>query len=64
MAKTLDEPIFKTRRCGLVGGRPVGREYMAEIEKRAKRLEDACAGRLEVKPKNKRQLRLFKCNPR
>jgi hypothetical protein len=56
----MDEPIFKTPRIGLVGGRPVGREYMAEIDKRAKRLEDACSGRIEVKPKNTKQLRLFK----
>jgi hypothetical protein len=53
----MEEPIFKTRRVGLVGGRPVGREYMAEIEKRAKRLKDACSGRLEV-VRNKKQLRL------
>jgi hypothetical protein len=56
----MDEPIFKTKQVGLVGGRPVGREYMAEIEKRAKLLEMACAGTLKVAPKNKKQLRLFK----
>jgi hypothetical protein len=54
----MESRIFKTKQVGLVGGRPVGREYMAEIEKRAKRLEDACGGRLDVKPKNKKQLRL------
>jgi len=34
--------IFVLPRRGLVGGQPVGADYMASIRDRAKRMEQAC----------------------
>lgn len=34
--------VFTLPRRGLVGGRPVGADYMATITERAKRLKRAC----------------------
>ncbi|KJS02222.1 MAG: hypothetical protein VR65_06135 [Desulfobulbaceae bacterium BRH_c16a] len=39
----MEEPIFKMRRVGLVGGRPVDSQYMMRINARAERLEAACS---------------------
>ena len=39
----MEEPIFKMKRVGLVGGRPVDAQYMTRITARAERLEAACA---------------------
>jgi len=39
----MDQPLFKMKRVGLVGGRPVDRSYMQAIEARARRLEEACS---------------------
>ena len=36
------KPIFTLPRRGLVGGQPVGADYMASIRDRAKRMNRAC----------------------
>lgn len=63
--KQMEEPVFKLPRVGLVGGRPVDRTYMDAIEKRAKRLEDACrvvkVRSKESIPGNKRQMEFQFC---
>jgi hypothetical protein len=51
--------IFKTRRTGRVGPHIVGPDYLAAIEARAKRLEEAAEGRLPKK--DRRQLELPVC---
>jgi len=43
------QSIFVLPRRGLVGGRPVGADYMVEILDRAKRMDRACRER-DVQP--------------
>lgn len=37
----MSPPTFKTRRVGLMGTKPLGAEYMAEINERARRMNAA-----------------------
>lgn len=37
----MNTPIFKTRRVGLMGSKPLGAEYMPEINERARRMNAA-----------------------
>lgn len=37
----MNTPIFKTPRRGLMGTKPLGAEYMAEINERARRMNAA-----------------------
>lgn len=39
------QSIFVLPRRGLIGGRPVGADYMATVQDRAKRLDQACRER-------------------
>ena len=45
----MNESIFKTKRAGLIGGKPVGQDYMLSVSERAKRLRSA------EKPKKTRE---------
>ena len=48
--------IFKTPRRGLMGSKPLGAEYMPEVNERARRMNAAI--REEKQPADDRQLRL------
>lgn len=50
------ESIFKTPRRGLMGSKPLGAEYMPEVNERARRMKAAI--REEKQPTDDRQLRL------
>ena len=50
----MNNQIFKTPRRGLMGSKPLGAEYMAEVNERARRM-DAAAKEEAADP---RQLRL------
>ena len=49
--------VFKTKRKGWMGGQPMGADYMAGVEARAKMLRRACRV-TDDDPQNERQLRL------
>jgi hypothetical protein len=48
--------IFKTPRRGILGDKPMGAEYMRNVNERARRMKAAC--REQDQPTDKRQLRL------
>lgn len=53
--------IFTTRRCGLMGNKPLGVEYMPDVAERARRLAAATAIRKQNQPSmatDNRQLKL------
>ena len=50
----MNTPIFKTRRVGLMGTKPLGAEYMPEINERARRMKAAA----KEESADPRQLRL------
>ena len=52
----MEEQIFKTKRVGLMGKRELGPEYMLDVIRRVKRIEEA----LRTERKGDKQLRLFK----
>lgn len=51
------KPVFVLPRRGLVGGKPVGADYMAAIHDRAKRMDRACRERDDrPSPADERQI--------
>lgn len=57
MSEILNRQIFTMPRKGLLGDRPIGADYMLEINKRAKRLQKAVVAQKEER--DIRQLDLF-----
>lgn len=50
--------IFKTPRRGFMGSKPLGAEYMPDVNERARRMKAAVAIREQGQPTDDRQLRL------
>lgn len=50
----MNNPIFKTRRVGLMGSKPLGADYMPDVNERARRMNAAA----KEEAADPRQLRL------